>query len=507
MLGLTRASVSSETQVNLPLKIGIVQRFGENPQDQLIFQSSSGDHLNISFLDKNNQLKTLPTNRIKFILKNVPVRKPYLEERLILGNFRSFETAENSVKTWQDQNIIVENAQPQRWQIWANRSVYKTPLLRRLLLENIKAQGDTTAYIDSKIVNQELKLTTNIKKQEYNLEQIDISSKSLIKVLRSEQDQNPRSYPGNLRLQANSYGNFTLVNQVELETYLRGVVPHEITADAPYTAQEAQTIIARTYVLKNLHRFVVDNYQLCADAQCQMYLGLTATSNISDQAIAATKGLVLTYNNQLVDALYSSTTGGLTAPFNDVWNGDDRPYLLGIIDGKPNIWNLEQKSLKSEDNFRAFMNLPTGFNEQGWQTFRWRKTSSLEEIKPFLQKFLTRTKAPLTEFNQIKQIKVVERSKFGRILKLSVETDKGIIELLKDDVRSAFLAPLSTLFYLEPIYNQDKTLTGYEFVGGGLGHGVGLSQTGAYNLAKQGWTSKQILNFYYPGTVIQPMSK
>jgi len=100
----------------------------------------------------------------------------------------------------------------------------------------------------------------------------------------------------------------------------------------------------------------------------------------------------------------------------------------------------------------------------------------------------------------------VERSPAGRILKLVVQTDKGVIEIDKNEARSAFEPPLSTLYYLEPIYGANKTLQGYAFVGGGFGHGVGLSQYGSYNLAKLGWSGEQILNFYYPGTQIQPLN-
>jgi len=89
---------------------------------------------------------------------------------------------------------------------------------------------------------------------------------------------------------------------------------------------------------------------------------------------------------------------------------------------------------------------------------------------------------------------------------LSVQTDIGTFELLKDEVRSAFSAPRSTLFYLEPVQKGDNPLWGYAFIGGGFGHGVGLSQTGSYRLSALGWSSRRILNFYYPGTEIQILS-
>ncbi|BDI19519.1 hypothetical protein ANSO36C_53210 [Nostoc cf. commune SO-36] len=102
---------------------------------------------------------------------------------------------------------------------------------------------------------------------------------------------------------------------------------------------------------------------------------------------------------------------------------------------------------------------------------------------------------------------VVKRSQSGRILELAVKTDRSTFILHKDEVRSAFAAPTSTLFYIEPLNKGEPNLWGYAFIGGGLGHGVGLSQTGAQNLAKLGWSSPKILQFYYPGTQIQILTK
>jgi SpoIID/LytB domain protein len=82
----------------------------------------------------------------------------------------------------------------------------------------------------------------------------------------------------------------------------------------------------------------------------------------------------------------------------------------------------------------------------------------------------------------------------------------GSFTLYKDEVRSAFAAPKSTLFYLQPLNKGQPGLWGYAFIGGGLGHGVGLSQTGAQKLAQLGWSSSKILQFYYPGTQIKQLS-
>ena len=113
----------------------------------------------------------------------------------------------------------------------------------------------------------------------------------------------------------------------------------------------------------------------------------------------------------------------------------------------------------------------------------------------------------MADLQTIKKMEIMERSPSGRILKLNVETDLGTVQLAKTEVRSAFGPPPSTLFYLDPIYDENKELTGYAFVGGGFGHGVGLSQYGSYNLARLGWNAQKILQFYYPGTKIEPLNK
>ncbi len=507
LLGLTALLEPPAKAKDVELKVGVVQRFGDEPTDQLTLQPTSGDRLTLRFLSGDMKPQTVQIDSLKLETVMQPLPAPTVEEHLVLGSYSTFETAEDSANQWRERGIEVEVAQPEQWQVWAKRDVYQTPLLRRLLLQSFKARGDTTSYLKTDVVQQVPRVSFVINGFRYTRRQLEVTAgKNLIQVSQGKDNKNPRLYAGRLQIQPNAYGNYTLVNQVPVETYLRGVVPHEIGAGAPYAAVEAQAIIARTYALRNLRRFAADNYELCADVHCQVYRGLTGTAPLADKAIAATKGQVLTYNNELVDALYSSTTGGITAPFNDVWNGTERPYLKALVDSPNSIWNLSQKSLANEQNFRQFINLKQGFNETGRDAFRWRRVNTLEQIAEHLKRYLKNRNNPLANFTQIQQMQIVERSPAGRILKLVVQTDKGVIEIYKNEARSAFLPPLSTLFYIEPIYGANKILKGYAFVGGGFGHGVGLSQYGAHNLAKIGWSGTQILNFYYPGTQIQPLN-
>ncbi len=514
---------ATKAATDIELQVGIVQRFGAQPEDKLTISSTQGDTLQLTFKGGNMQEQTLSTDSFDLEISQAPLEQPVLEERLVLSDHGTFETAEESAKVWQERGVAVEVSQPGRWQVWAKREVYSTPLLRRLLIESLQAQGFTTAHLETQVKQQNRRVSFVVDGYRYNRQELKIkASKNPIQVSQGERRVRRYLYGGTIKVQPNAYGNFTLVNRVKLETYLRGVVPHEIGAGAPYNAIEAQAILARTYALRNLRRFAADNYQLCADTHCQVYRGLTGTAANTDRAIRATKGQVLTYDSELVDALYSATTGGVTAFFSDVWDGEERPYLKPVIDAPTPVWNLLQNSLADEKSFRNFLTLEDGFNEAQRSLFRWNRSSSLDKLNNDLKGYLQKTRHPLANFKTIESMGVTERSPSGRVLTLSVQTDQGVVELEKNEARSAFGPPLSTLFYVEPVYEAlstssgtqltqsdsgAKILKGFAFIGGGFGHGVGMSQYGSYNLARLGWSTEQILQFYYPGTQIRPLSE
>ena len=561
---MAEAGKAQEVPLNPQINVGVIQRFGSDSKDQLTLKPEPGDSLTFRFKSGAQEKAIATTGEVKVDVVMQPLSQPQLNERVILSTHRSFESAEDSADHWQAKGIEVEVAQPQQWQVWAKRDTYRSPLLRRLLMQNLQAHGSQTAFIDSQLQRQVPKVALTINGTRLQPDEVDITTNQPVSVSFNRDDHGTKVYAGSLKLQPNAYGTYTLVDTLPIETYLRGVVPHEIGAGAPPAAIEAQAVLARTYALRNLRRFAIDDYQLCASTQCQVYWGLTGTDAGVDQAIANTQGQVLTYQNELADALYSSTTGGVTAPFSDVWNGADRPYLTAHLDAVQPVWDLVNRPLSDEQNLRAFLAEKAGFNEVGWDLFRWRVVSSPAEIASDLKTYLQSKQQAAATFTQIKDVKVSERSPAGRVQKMVITTDRGVVELDKDEILRALYAPVSTLFYVEPVYEQPvakvaphaapltaqatpkalqsdaaaqsdsaaqsdavaqpaatpasvtqaagtpaaqpKVLKGFAFVGGGFGHGVGMSQTGSYHLGKIGWSSSQILSFYYPGTQLQPLS-
>ncbi|NET45267.1 SpoIID/LytB domain-containing protein [Okeania sp. SIO2B3] len=510
LLGLYKIPAEALEESNKLLKIGVIQRFGTKTTDQITLRATPGDKLTLSFKTPAGK-ETLTTEKVELKIKMRPLEKALLKERLVFSSHRSYENAEEDAELWKDKGIEVEVTQPGRWKVWAKREVYKTPLLRRWLLESLEAHSNTNVYLDLEILKQRPTAYWEMNGYTYHRHELDITAGKDIILVNNQFNQDTvipeeRRYAGSLKLQPNAYGSYTLVNNVPIETYIRGVVPHELGAWPPKASLEAQAILARTYALRNLHRFVADNYELCANTHCQVYKGLDVYPE-TDEAVAATRGKVLTYEDELIDAVYFAVSGGVTADFNDLWNGTERPYLRPVVDSANNIWDLSTNSLADEQNFRKFMSLQTGFNEEGWIEFRWREVVSLPGIVSYLKSYFREKKSPFAQIETVKNVEVTERSLAGRVLKMTVETDKGIIELNKDEVQNAFWVPWSTLFYLDPIYKPDQTLWGYSFVGGGFGHGVGFSQKGSIKLAELGWSSDRILSFYFPGTEIQPLSE
>ena len=498
---------------NPTLQIGIVQRFGRDDAETLIVQPLTGDQITLQF-KTGDQVETLNTNQVTLDTALKELATVSLREWVVLSTHRSFESAEDSAYQWQQRGIETEIAQPDNWQVWAKRDVYHTPFLRRLLHKALREAGHQDVFIDSRLLQSAPQAAAIANGFRYNRSVVSITTQNQrVRVIRKvgDREESVRTYGGNLRLQPNAYGTYTLVNLVPIETYLQGVVPYEIGLGAPPTTIEAQAILARTYVLRNLRRFAVDGYELCADTQCQVYRGLSGAAAVTDRAITATQGLVLTYQNELVDALYSSNAGGVTAAFSHVWNGPDRPYLQPVVDSVIGSWDLSQRPLHDEAHLKAFLALDSGFNEETWDTFRWQTNSSLLEITQDLKEYLQIRQHPLSNFSEVKRLVVTERAASGRVQTLQVATDLGIVTLEKDEVIRALSAPLSLLFYTEGLYQTppgatEPQIQGYRFIGGGFGHGVGMSQTGAYNLGRLGWSNGRILQFYYPGTELQLIS-
>jgi stage II sporulation protein D len=351
-------------------------------------------------------------------------------------------------------------------------------------------EGETTI----KITNGENEvLTTN---------PVVIESNDLIKI-------GGKLYRGIGEVGFNSAGTLAGINELPLEEYLYSVVPKELPP-VPYgevEAQKSQAIAARTYALANLGKRSSDGYDLLPTPSDQVYGGFSAEHPVSTQAVQDTNGIVATYEGKLITAVYNSTSGGYSANNEDIWNSEAVPYLRGVPDAErgkafEKVPTLEVfKNHSSSTSLRA---AKEGDYEADWSKYhRWNFAWSADEISDVLSTYYNR------EVGKVYEINVLERSNSGRVLEIEFVTENGTFYEYKDKVRWALQyinnnggqsVLLSTLFYIEPIVDKkSKDVVGFKAYGGGWGHGVGLSQTGAMGMAVKGYTYDEILKHYYQG--------
>jgi stage II sporulation protein D len=157
-----------------------------------------------------------------------------------------------------------------------------------------------------------------------------------------------KPYRGSLRLLVNARGLVNVVNRVDLEGYLYGVVPAEMGPKRydELEALKAQAVAARTYALAHRGQFEVEGYDICATPKCQVYAGMSAEDPLSSAAVDATRGLVLASQGRLADALFVSTCGGRTENVENVFGPTPEPYLVSVECGELSTTTLPGASLE-----------------------------------------------------------------------------------------------------------------------------------------------------------------
>jgi stage II sporulation protein D len=320
---------------------------------------------------------------------------------------------------------------------------------------------------------------------------------------------NGASYRGKGEAQVNGAGTLAGINELPIEQYLYGVVPRELgpIAFPEVEAQKAQAVAARTFAVAGLGRRGSDGYDLRATTDDQVYGGHSAEHRVSSAAVDATAGIVITHGAKLITALYHSTSGGHTADSEEAFSGTPAAYLRGVPDAQRGRALDHVPTLavfRAHANPRSLRAAREGDFESDWASLhRWTFEWTMAEISTVISAI------PGHAVGKVTAINVLERGPSGRVLKIEYVTDAGTFSSTKDQIRASLRfinasgnpANLpSTLFFIEPI-EEHKTgeIVGYRAYGGGFGHGVGLSQTGAVGMAEKGRVYDEILRHYYRG--------
>lgn len=250
------------------------------------------------------------------------------------------------------------------------------------------------------------------------------------------------------------------VNWVDLEEYLYSVIGGEMDSGWPQEALKAQAIAARTYALyKRNEQRNNPTYDLGASPdRWQIYKGVISESPTIYSAVDATAGKVLTHNNEIILSVFHACSGGHTENVEDVW-GNPLAYLRAVQDYDQNI-----------------------------SACNWERTFSSNQIS-----------SRISGVGNVKEMIAEAHSPFRSVKTLKIVGDKGTRVLKGEEVRTA-LQLRSTRFNITKGANGSFVLQGL-----GFGHGLGMSQWGAYNLARQGANHLQILGHYYQGVALTPI--
>lgn len=279
---------------------------------------------------------------------------------------------------------------------------------------------------------------------------------------------NGKAYPGAIQISGDAGGNLWVVNVVDLESYVAGVIGEEIGYSAPAEAQKAQAIAARTYAVARARdvraQYPREVFDLYADTRSQVYGGDCGTERVW-QAVWATRGQVMTDAGTVFPSYYHSSCGGCTEAVEEVFPAKKKYGTLG--GGVRCTWCA-------------------GAKRRDWSVWvpEWR--------------LRTRLLAAGYKVGAVQSVQTVERSPTGRsglvqivfagaTRNASIKLDSAVFRsLVGDELRS-------TNFRIIPGKG------GFRFEGEGWGHGVGLCQEGAIGQARQGRNCGQILVSYYPG--------
>ena len=264
------------------------------------------------------------------------------------------------------------------------------------------------------------------------------------------------------RIEIGTYGKsgITPVNVINLEDYIRGSVPLEMSHTWNNSALKAQAVCARSFGAAvsgfGSDSDVKKGYKLTNTISHQSYGGMKAEKKETDRAVKDTENEFVTYKNRVVKTTYFSTSGGYTESSENVWGGR-KPWLRAVPD--------------------PYENKP---EKKPWEI----RFTKLQLSKLFQGKHL----------GEIEELKVTGRSVSGRVLALLVKGTAGSLVLRKQEIRKAFNLYSTKI----KVYNSSDIV----IKGSGYGHGVGMSQSGARGMAEAGYGYKKIIMYYFTGVEV-----
>lgn len=339
-------------------------------------------------------------------------------------------------------------------------------------------------------------------------------------------------------------GKICAINQLPVEWYLESVISSEMSATSSMELLKSHAVISRSWLLAQMEKrknvakegnngffsFVKTDTELirwydredhtifdvCADDHCQRYQGITKeTSPHVKEVVAATRGLILSYDGEICDARFYKSCGGVLEEFQYCWENIKKPYLIALRDSEnesdfPDLtieanadkWIRESPASYCNTNDKSILTqVLNDYDQETSDFYRWKVNYSQQELRTLIE---DKTKM---SFGDILDLVPLERGKSGRIWRLKIVGSKASFTIGKElEIRRVLSAShlYSSAFVVDK-YDIDAqgVPQRFELIGAGWGHGVGLCQIGAAVMGAKGYKYDEILMHYYRGAEIK----
>ena len=365
-----------------------------------------------------------------------------------------------------------------------------------------------------------------------------------------------QTFQGSVLLQPGPDG-LAVVNELPLESYLISVISSEMSASCPLELLRAHAIVSRSWFLANVFgentkvvsdgalretarngtdsrgagggtgeiirwygRGTHSGFDVCADDHCQRYQGITrAFSDTAFNTVRETRGQVLVFGDEICDARYSKSCGGVTEVYRSAWEDRDVPYLQSAydgpgspdgyaapftIEGHAERWITTSPPAYCNTRSRELLEriLP-GYDQKTHDFYRWRVDYSNEELSEILHGRIGE------DFGRLIALEPLERGRSGRIVRLKIVGEKKSSVIGKElEIRRALSRShlYSSAFVVRGENDgASRYPRRFTLIGAGWGHGVGMCQIGAAVMADAGRSHEEIFTHYFRGTALQTL--
>jgi stage II sporulation protein D len=493
---------------------------------------SLSDKANFYEIDKSNNIAT---SNNKSVIVGKTNLKYFKDKNGLLKTFLVFPMDFSSMRVGLS-NTSFSSVYHEKVQIRSD-SIARLYSLR----ENLSLDIPKNTVVIVEREGKDLRLTVNNKTTVFK-NRIYLKGEALtVQTIKRGTDSFTPSYSGVLEFNVFENG-ICVVNEVDLEGYLRKVVPSEMPSSGGVESLKCQAIAARTYAISDMiiNRFANLGFYVDDSTKSQVYNNIPMQP-LSSEAVNATKGIIMTHNSIPIDAKYYSTSAGTGVDYKDVWfnpdgSTDNRPYIA-----LNNYLTPKQELPKSEEQWLSFYkNTSIKAIDSDYPYFRWRIEFSNVGFTTALNKTLKslyageRSKNYLTiyenskevkalpELKELQDIKVLKRGAGGIVMEVSYIFSNATVNVISDSyIRGSIKCnedftneptalvrhkgnPLTTVGSLpSAFFSVEKKDGKFILYGGGFGHGAGMSQYGAIELSKKGLKYDEILNTFYKNVKLE----